>query len=193
MRLDYLRELLFVPDSAIFWIRPVVKLGQRIAARRPIDVIYTSVKPHSVAIAGWLLRKRLGKPWVIDFRDPWTQYFLAEFPTRLHFRIEQQLERFLLRRADHIVTMTPTARAQLLQWCPFLSPEKVTVITNGYDDDDFSRVSPAAAERNGFFSIVYSGVFCGAPQSATKEENGLERAWRACDGGLHFRRARLID
>ena len=179
MRLDYLRELLFVPDSAIFWIRPVVRLGQKIAARRRIDVIYTSVKPHSVAIAGWLLKKRLGKPWVIDFRDPWTQYFLAEFPTRLHYTLEQMLERFLLRRADHIVTITPTARAQLLQWCSFLSPEKVTVITNGYDDEDFDRVSSPAVERNGSFSFVYSGVFCGAPQSGSRPENPLLRAWRS--------------
>jgi glycosyltransferase involved in cell wall biosynthesis len=178
LRLDYLRELLFVPDSAIFWISPVVKLGQKIAARRRIDVIYTSVKPHSVAIAGWLLKRRLGKPWVIDFRDPWTQYFLAEFPTRLHYRIEQMLERFLLRRADHIVTITPTARAQLLQWCSFLTPEKVTVITNGYDDEDFDRASKPAVERNGSFSFVYSGVFCGAPRSGSDAGNGLVRAWR---------------
>lgn len=186
LRLEYLRELIFVPDSAIFWIRPVVKLGQVIAAERPIDVIYTSVKPHSVALIGWLLKRRLGKPWVIDFRDPWTQYFLAEFPTKLHFKFERMLERFILKRADQIITITPTARAQLLEWCDFLSPNKVSVITNGYDEEEFREgvggQGPGAGEfasKNGHFSIVYSGVFCGAPVSDLQKGSRIEKAWRA--------------
>jgi glycosyltransferase involved in cell wall biosynthesis len=185
-RLEYLRELFFVPDSAIFWIRPVVSLGVEIAATKPIDVIYTSVKPHSVAFIGWLLKRRLRKPWVIDFRDPWTQYFLAEFPTKLHYRLEQMLERFILRRADHIITITPGARDQLLEWCEFLSPDKVSVITNGYDEEEFGEgsSSPGAgvgefASKNGHFSIVYSGVFCGAPISSAQNESRIEGTWRA--------------
>ena len=178
MRLEALRELIFVPDSAITWIRPAVRKAREIAGRRRIDVIYTSVKPHSVAIIGWLLKRALGKPWVIDFRDPWTQYFLATFPTRLHFRFEQWLERFLLRRADHVITITPTARENLLKWCDFLSAEKVSVITNGYDNEDFEQ-SPRASTSNGSFRLVYAGVFCGAPATG-EEDNGavVERAWR---------------
>jgi glycosyltransferase involved in cell wall biosynthesis len=162
MRLDAIRELLFVPDSAISWIRPAVRKAREIASQREIDVVYTSVKPHSVAIIGWMLKRALGKPWVIDFRDPWTQYFLATFPSRVHFRFEQWLERSLLRRADHIITITPTARENLLAWCDFLSPDKVSVITNGYDHEEFSE-SNRGITSNGFFRLVYSGVFCGAP------------------------------
>ena len=191
LRLEYIRDLLFVPDSALFWIRPVVKLGEEIAAARPVDVIYTSVKPHSVAFIGWLLKRRLRKPWVIDFRDPWTQYFLAEFPTKFHFRFEQMLERFILKRADHIITITPTARAQLLEWCDFLSPAKVSVITNGYDEDEFKEdpVESSGQEhfsKNGHFSIVYSGVFCGAPIAGTRGESRIEAVWRAMRRRLAF-------
>ena len=145
MRLEAFREMIFIPDTALTWIRPVVRKARELANRRNIDVIYTSVKPHSAAIAGWLLKRALRKPWVLDFRDPWTQYFLATFPTRLHFWLEQRLERFLLRRADHIVTITPTARENLLNWCTFLSPEKVTVITNGYDEAEFELKAHAHA------------------------------------------------
>jgi glycosyltransferase involved in cell wall biosynthesis len=178
MRLDALRELVFIPDTAITWIRPAVRRAREIARRRQIALVYTSVKPHSVAIIGLMLKRALGVPWVIDFRDPWTQYFLATFPTRLHFRLEQWLERFLLRRADHIITITPTARENLLSWCKFLSPERVSVITNGFDDEDFDAPAKRAA-TNGSFRFVYSGVFCGAPlDTAGSQPNLSERAWR---------------
>jgi glycosyltransferase involved in cell wall biosynthesis len=178
MRLDALRELAFVPDTAITWIRPAVHKAREIARRRKVEIIYTSVKPHSVAVIGWMLKRALGVPWVIDFRDPWTQYFLATFPTRLHFRFEQWLERFLLRRADSIITITPTARENLLAWCDFLSPDKVSVITNGYDDEDFDDSNKRAAS-NGSFTLVYSGVFCGAPASGSAEKSPwAEQLWR---------------
>jgi len=186
-RIDYLRELVFVPDTAVTWIRPVVKRAKEIAAKRQIDVIYTSVKPHSVAFAGWLLKKALRKPWVLDFRDPWTQYFLATFPTRLHFRLEQCLERFFLKRADHIITITPTARENLLAWCDFLSPDKVSCITNGYDEEDFDAQTPGRGRSNGSFSLLYTGVFCGAPVPSNSRQDSLaERVWRALRNSLTF-------
>lgn len=179
-RLDALREFVFVPDSAVTWIGAVVGKAREIAKRRPVDVIYTSVKPHSAALAGWLLKRALGRPWVIDFRDPWTQYFLATFPTRLHYRIEQWLERFLLRRADHIITITPTARRNLLDWCGFLTEDGVSVIPNGYDEEEFEGTQASGeASGNRVFSYVYSGVFCGAPESGNKIRVSLpERLWR---------------
>ena len=186
-RLDYLRELVFVPDTAVTWIRPVVKCAREIAAKRQIDVIYTSVKPHSVAFAGWLLKRALRKPWVLDFRDPWTQYFLATFPTRLHFWLEQRLERFLLRRADHIITITPTARENLLAWCGFLSPDKVSCITNGYDEEDFDAQTISLPGTNGSLSLLYAGVFCGAPAPLNPGKGSLvERMWRGLRNSLTF-------
>jgi glycosyltransferase involved in cell wall biosynthesis len=185
-RLDFLRELIFIPDSAVTWIGAVVKKAREIGQRQSIDVIYTSVKPHSVAIAGWLIKRALGRPWVLDFRDPWTQYFLATFPTRLHYRIERWLERFLLRRADHIVTITPTARQNLLDWCDFLPAEKVSVITNGYDEEDFEPVGDSSTTRNGTFSLVYAGVFCGAPVSESAAGSFIERVWRGARRWLAY-------
>jgi glycosyltransferase involved in cell wall biosynthesis len=176
-RLDFLRELFFVPDTAVTWVLPAVKRARQIAQKRPIDLIYTSVRPHSVALIGWALKRLLGKPWVLDFRDPWTQYFLATFPSKLHYRFEQWLERFLLRRADHVITITPTARANLLAWCDFLSEEKVSCITNGYDEGDFDA-SRESDEKNGVFQLVYAGVFCGAAINGSGSGNGIEKAWR---------------
>jgi glycosyltransferase involved in cell wall biosynthesis len=178
LRLEYLREFFFIPDSALTWIIPVILEARRIARAKPIDLIYTSVKPHSVAITGWVLRHLLARPWIIDFRDPWTQYFLATFPTRLHYGIERLLESTLLRQADHVITITPTARENLLQWCTFLAPDKVSCVANGYDEEDFVRQRIDHA-GNGVFTFVYAGVFCGGPSIKNAGSHyPLQSSWR---------------
>lgn len=178
LRLEYLREFFCIPDSALTWIVPVILEARRIAREKPIDLIYTSVKPHSVAITGWVLRHLLARPWIVDFRDPWTQYFLATFPTRMHYEIECLLERTLLRQADHVITITPTARENLLRRCVFLAPEKVSCITNGYDEEDFDgpRIN---STRNAVFTFVYTGVFCGGPSlKKPTSRSPIESLWR---------------
>lgn len=189
LRLDYLRQLLWVPDTAVHWIRPVVQRAREIVGSKHIEFIYTSERPNSVHIAGWILKRALRRPWVVDFRDPWTQYFLARYPTRLHYWLEQRLERFLLKRADHVVTVTPTARANLLAWCAFLPPEKVTTIATGFDPSGFEQGTPRAVPtRHRPFELCYLGVFCGGP-SADGAKSGplVERVWRAIRRWLEFR------
>jgi glycosyltransferase involved in cell wall biosynthesis len=187
LRFEYLRELFFIPDSAITWIIPVLRRARRIAREQRIDLIYTSVKPHSVAIIGWLLKRILKKPWIIDFRDPWTQYFLARFPTKAHYRIEQLLERFLLRRADHVITITPTARKNLMTWCKFLKEDQLSYITNGFDPEDFNRHSKILKKDGDPFTLAYSGVFCGTPETTLdKRRSTIERLWRGLRTSLSY-------
>jgi glycosyltransferase involved in cell wall biosynthesis len=188
LRLEYLRELFFIPDSAITWIIPVLLRARRIAREQQIDLIYTSVKPHSAAITGWLLKRILKKPWIIDFRDPWTQYFLARYPTKAHYRIEQFLERFLLRRADHVITITPTARKNLMTWCSFLKEDALSYITNGYDPEDFGSHSKAPKKDGLPFTLAYSGVFCGAPETTLDaSRTSVERLWRGLRKSLAYK------
>ena len=178
LRLEILREFLFVPDSALTWILPVIMEARRIAAGQPVDLIYTSVKPHSVALAGRILKRLLGKPWVLDFRDPWTRYFLATFPTRLHYQVERILERSVLRHADHVITATRGAREQLLMVCRSLSKDKVTAIPNGYDAEDYSG-PPCGGNAAGIFTLVYAGVFCGGPGAGAGPDPGpIASCWR---------------
>lgn len=186
VRLEYLRDLLFLPDTVFRWVRPAVRHAMRIARDQPLDAIYVSVRPHSAAFIGARLRKRLGVPWVLDFRDPWTQYFLARFPTRLHYHFEQWMERRVLKKADHVITITPTARTNLLDWCTFLRPERVTCITNGFAVDDFPSqdIRPAA---DGVFRILYSGNFCGGPEDRPpRSRNVVEWLWRGIRRCLEY-------
>ncbi len=187
IRLEFLREIFFVPDSAITWILPAVRRGRLIAREKPIDLIYTHSRPNSTAIIGWILKKLLGKPWVLDFRDPWTNYFLQTHPTKMHFWAERHLEQFLIKRADHVIMVTPTALANLIAENECLTSERTACITMGYDKEDFDRTE-ATQKKGKDFTLLYPGVFCGAPSLNQCERGNLtERLWRKVRGRLSYR------
>lgn len=190
LRLSHLRDMFFVSpdglDTAGLWNRRAVRVAYVIAQRTRIDAIYVSLRPNSSAFIGTRLRKLLGVPVVLDFRDPWTQYFLATFPTWLHYKMSQWQEKAAVRQADHVITITPTARTNLLQWCSFLSPDKVTCITNGFCEEEFS-VPAESPPRDDIFRILYSGNFCGGPEDKpVASRNAIEWAWRTLRRTLEY-------
>jgi len=128
-------SLVLRPDTRILWKRGALRLGARIGADERVDVIYTSVDPFSSAMAGMALKRRLGVPWVIDFRDPWTQNTRLKWLSRLHYWHDRFLEKAVLRAADAVVVVTPGMANVLRDAHPFVSP-KVHVVYNGYDEDD---------------------------------------------------------
>lgn len=186
LRLEYLRDLFFIPDTVKRWIQPAIRHAIQINRESPLEAVYVSVRPHSAAFIGARLKKCLGIPWVLDFRDPWTQYFLARFPTWFHYRIEQWMERSMLRQADHVITITPTARVNLLCWCAFLRPEGVTCITNGFAPEEFQPHSGPPTD-DGVFRILYSGNFCGGTEEKPpKAGNFVEWLWRGIRRTLEY-------
>jgi glycosyltransferase involved in cell wall biosynthesis len=176
--LDLVREFLFIPDAAISWTFAACRRAHQIARYRNIDLIYTVVPPYSTAWIGRILQRTLRRPWVLDLRDPWTGYFLAGFPTKLHYWIESAMERSCMKRADHVIMPTPTSRENLLERHPFLAQDRVTCLPMGYDADDFSGPAPAGGEGLKI-DLVYSGVFCGAPEiRSTQAEKTAVRVFR---------------
>jgi glycosyltransferase involved in cell wall biosynthesis len=112
-------------------------------------------------VAGLLLKRLTGLPWIADFRDPWTQGIrrkAAYERTPWRGRMEARLERAVLSRADHVLLTTEKTLEQYLAAYPDLSPEKFSVITNGFDPADFAL--PRTAEPlldSGQFQLTLTG------------------------------------
>ena len=67
-----LMRLTSFPDHMIFWVPTAVRTGLDICKLREISAIYTTSPPHSSHLAGLLISRKTGIPWIADFRDPWT-------------------------------------------------------------------------------------------------------------------------
>ena len=166
----WIRSNLFVPDPRAGWVRPSVKFLCSYLEEHPVDVIVTTGPPQSVHLIGRGLHRRLGVPWVADFRDPWTKMFFFEnlpllpWVRRRHYRLEKSV----LDEATAIISVTPRVQADFAS----RTSTPVHLITNGYDESDFAVDLPERTD--GKFRVVHTGLFA-------SDGNPLE-LWNALAG-----------
>ena len=147
--LGHLRRLaawIFLPDSYRGWVPFATRAGARILRREPHDLIYTTSSPDSAHLIGLALKRRFGLPWVADFRDPWTRRMAFNPPTRWHAAWHRRTEERVLTEATLVTVTSEATRRDYLRLYPHLPAERIQVVTNGYDEADFS---PWAAARPG--------------------------------------------
>ena len=152
----FIRGNLFVPDPRCGWNRYAYKKAADLIKEEKIEVIVTSGPPHSTHLIGRKLKKHNGVKWIADFRDPWTDiyYYNDLYHTALVTRIDRWLEKKVLSDADWIITVSQEVGKLLLKKIP-LSPEKIAVIPNGFDESDFEQAEPV---QNEMFTITYTGT-----------------------------------
>ena len=152
--LIFLRGNFFIPDARVGWVKPALNQVDQILTDHPeIETIITTGPPHSVHLTGLKAKNRYSEKikWIADFRDPWTDIKYHKF-LRLGKRAKKRhetLEHQVLSTADHIVTTSwYTADSFRLK-----TKQPVSVITNGFDGDDFKAVKRA----NQTFSMTHVG------------------------------------
>jgi len=146
------------PDPLAYaWLPYAKRMARKIARRHPIRAIYTTLSPLSSALLGMQLKKRLGVPWVLDYRDPWTTNPYAVFPTKFHYHLETWQERRALEAADAVVVVTPTMKDILVRKYPQCEG-KTHVICNGFDRKDLVTAVETQHGNDGRLRIGFTGT-----------------------------------
>lgn len=135
------RTCLYFPDETVGWIPFGVAKATQLHRAQPFDVIYTSSMPRSTAVIGLLLKLLLRVPWVAEFRDPWLPprellEKMGEPGSAARRKLLRWLYTLILRHADAVVAMNP-GHAEELKSSDHVSPDKLAVVRNGFDEDDF--------------------------------------------------------
>jgi len=142
----WIRGNLFIPDARKFWIKPSVKFLKDYLQKHKIDAMVSTGPPHSMHMIAHGVKKKFDIPWLADFRDPWTnidfydKLMLTKYADKKHRRMESDV----LTYADKVVTVSENWAKDFIT----LGSEKVEVLTNGFDPDDFNFSKPA--KRNNF-------------------------------------------
>ena len=150
----WIRGNLFIPDPRRFWVRPSVKFLSEYIKDNHIQTIITTGPPHSLHLIGLKLKTQSPQlRWIVDFRDPWTDWGLLDslMVSGLARKIHRRLERKVLEKADEVITITPFYVNRFQQ----LSQRSVTLLTNGFDEDDFSGI---VYEKTNKFLIRHIGI-----------------------------------
>lgn len=147
-----------VPDPQLLW-QPAAQaaLARLLASRQAPDVVFISGPPFSQFLLAPLARLRPRTRVVLDYRDEWITYRTTyEMMGRLGAIVGGPMERTLLRTAHAVTTATDAFRDNLLESFPFLDPDRVITIPNGYDPDDFPAQLPSPGGDR--FVITYAGT-----------------------------------
>lgn len=150
-----LRSLFAFPDTAVGWIPFAYRAGVKAIRNGGIDVIIASAPPNSSAIVAYLLARRTGVPYVLDFRDPWTDDPYIESLTKLHRLGHAVLEHRIVASASAVTVYGEPLLRSFSSRYPGLAG-RIEVLTNGFDRDDLENC-PIEGNPNGRFRIVYQG------------------------------------
>jgi hypothetical protein len=135
------------PDHQRSWIGPALGVARRIVASTPVDVVWTTSPPESVHFVGRALARQ-GIPWIADFRDPWSDYFLARWDPLSRWLVDRVAWRAL--RPARAFTAASEGIARSIGRATHLPPIRVY---NGFDDDVPAR-EPFAPRSLGYFGRV---------------------------------------
>ena len=153
----FIRGNFFIPDPRRGWNKYALREASGLIDRGGIKHIITTSPPHSTQLIGLKLKKRYpGITWISDLRDPWTDiyYYNSFFHTLPARMIDAKYERKVLKSADRLITVGKTLKESFCRKLPGIE-NKIEVITNGYDRDDFSGLSTLKPD---IFTISYIGT-----------------------------------
>ena len=132
---DAVRRWVYRPDGQIGWYPFAVSAGRAALRDLKYDAIFSSSFPITAHLVGRRLHRDSGRPWIAEFRDPWSDVAADGDPRRTQ---DAALERALVSEATGVVTVS-AAWADLLRG---KGARSVSVVTNGYDPADFAAPRP---------------------------------------------------
>ncbi len=122
------------------------------ALRHRIDVVYVSAGPYSGLELGLAVARTLGKPLVVDLRDPWSieENYKSERTPRGQALVEAR-ERAVFERSSAIILNTESALAAYQKtYAGCALPERMHAIRNAFDPALYgppAHPGPRSADR----------------------------------------------
>lgn len=162
------------PDPAIHWSKKAFSKAKEIIRKENTKIILTTGGPFSTHLVGLLLKKN--NPyikWFADFRDEWTTNSFVKYgPIRKIY--ERNLEKNVFEHSDRIIAISSEMKKSFIKLYPN-TKGKITVINNGYDEDDFKDYTNRKNIYNLTLKIAYTGSIYGLrnPENLFKVLNEL--------------------
>lgn len=169
-------DLLCVPDESQGLIPAMLRAVHSIPKVR-FDLMYSTSPSHSVQLAALILANRHAIPWIAEFRDPWIDNPGVQLirRSRMAQKLDERLERAVLRKASAIVAVTSDA-GTLFRRKVEDDEGKVAVAFNGIGRVESSRAPRGPTDP---LRLVYAGSIY-PPRTPMPFLESLARVRGAC-------------
>jgi hypothetical protein len=158
-----------IGDLSLRGFFPIRRALYGFLEREGADALLITTGPYFTALLGPEAKGRFGVPFVLDFQDPWVSRWGASLPRwskgGLSHRLATLLEPRAVRAADHIVSVSDGANAELRERYPRVRGDDMSAIPIGGDPADFDwlRHQPPANQtvklEEGAVNLCYVGTF----------------------------------
>ncbi len=156
-RRNLIAALLAIPDSLNICILTMVWAGLRLIRKEKINFIIASSPSFSILVVGYFLKMISGKHFIVDIRDDWAGSPAHSYDFNFRKIIDLFLERKVMRLADMIIATSTGIKKSLLEKHPMIPGEKIRIVFNGFDPQDF-EIKSSINKNSEKFIISYLGV-----------------------------------
>jgi len=154
--LSFAKKLIF-PDPQLLWLPCMFPALIAQLIKNPQDGVFISGPPFSPFLTVPLIRFFLKGKIIIDYRDEWETVASKYEQSCGSPKIRRFCEKIILKRSDSIIVTTPAFKERLLEQHPFLEADRVHIIQNGFDQDDYGKL-PEDISAKDKFTIKYAGT-----------------------------------
>lgn len=134
-------------DYSWSWVPVADNFAELLLKEQPVHIILGEHSPDAGIVLADRFSKRHNIPWIADFRDPVLRFFKGNF-AKLYKRVVQGIVRS--------ASCTLTVSDYWSSLDELLFEKKSHVILNGYDQQQFNRITPHAFPC---FTVSYFGSF----------------------------------
>lgn len=156
----FVRGNFLLPDPRKGWNDHAFRKALELIPQNDYAAIITAGPPQSSHLIGLRLKKQFPQlTWIADFHDYWTDHFNLAFfyRTSLAQSIDRQLERKVLKHADHILAHTEKAKDLYNDKVSGIA-DKISVVRMGYDEEKMQQGKATPLPADGVFRITYTGI-----------------------------------
>ena len=148
------------PDRWITWWLGAVLQGLAMIRKYRPDALWSTYPIATAHKIGHTLHRLSGLPWIADFRDPMAQDGYPADPKT--WRSFKEIEEAALRSASFGVFVTPGSARLYHERYPDIPNERLAVIENGYDEENFAPLDGSAFRKGlllpGTITLLHSGI-----------------------------------
>lgn len=141
--------------SDIGWVPKAVEECLKLVEQEKPSVIYATGNPFGTFLIGKKVSIATGIPLVVDYRDSWSYSEFDWEGGKISRFFSARHEKEVLKHAAHVLVAKPKIYDQIQSLYPPVK-EKMTLITNGFDEEDFNNIKSVSTESDKF-RICFTG------------------------------------